>query len=97
MEFVYQGKGYTSMADFCRKHNISYGKLCRIRRKYRKAANNIEIALAVVKGELSLLGDELSNNYLQDKYKAKLRYLNFKEKQTTMINLQVLEILNKQK
>lgn len=81
MEFVYQGKGYTSMAEFCRKHNISYAKLCRIRRKYKKALYDIKFALDVLTSRVDVQGEELSHIYKRDMIKSKTRYLKFLENQ----------------
>lgn len=94
MEFVYQGKGYTSMADFCRKHDISYGKLCRIRRKYRKAKIDINLAVAAAKGEISLTGNATTYAYTSDKEKSRMRYLNLKTRQAESVKNQVLELFN---
>lgn len=94
MEFIYNGKFYNSMTALCKEHNVSYSRLCRIRRKYRKAKSDISLAIAVAKGEICLNDDELNHVYVNDKEKSRIRYLNFKTRQTDKAKHQALELFN---
>lgn len=80
--FIHDGRVYKSLQEFCNVHQISYSKLRRLCRIYKKANNNPSVACDWVLGRtlLNHQSETKTRQYYQDREKARIRHERFIEK-----------------
>lgn len=80
--FSFDGKIYSSLKAFSTAHNVSYSKLRRLCRLYRRAHENPSVACSWILGRelLNSAKEPKTLQYYQDKEKGRARYERFIDK-----------------
>ena len=75
IRFGYRGESYASLLEFCRRNNVDYDRLTRLRRKYMRAFRDPAVAAAWILGHEALdpANEPRSPVHAHDQRQASLR------------------------
>lgn len=93
--FEFNGQQYRSQRDFCIKNQISYSKFKRLRRTYRRAQKDVQVAVRWILGlEVRSSSETLTDMGVRERDMAYLRQLKYKAKRREESRQRALEIIN---